>query len=369
MTRHIIVVGAGIVGLGVALAGHRAGFRVTVLDRNATQRGASIRNFGFVTVTGQQRGDHWARAKRSAEIWKEIAPAAKIDICHRGLIVACQRPEATAVIESFLDTEMGEGCQMMTPAEACEFVPRLAVDGLDSALYSPHEVRVESRVAITQLTQYLTELGVSFMFSEAVVEVSNTSVLTSTGRCIQGDCVAVCPGPDLNSLYPDWIARRHVELCTLQMLKVEGLPPGAFQAGLMSDLSLIRYEGYAALPAAAALRERLLAEQGAEIAAGVHLIAVQGLDGGLIVGDSHVYGDAESAFAESRVDRLILGELEALIGAEDLHVTERWLGTYPSAATPCFVDAPSDSVRLVMVTGGTGASTAFALGEDVIRSL
>ena len=34
-----------------------------------------------------------------------------------------------------------------------------------------------------------------------------------------------------------------------------------------------------------------------------------------------------------------------------------------------FVDAPSPSIRVVLVTGGNGASTAFAIGEEVIGAL
>jgi glycine/D-amino acid oxidase-like deaminating enzyme len=52
-TADIIVVGAGIVGLAHALHAARAGQRVLVLDRDAQANGASIRNFGFVAVTGQ----------------------------------------------------------------------------------------------------------------------------------------------------------------------------------------------------------------------------------------------------------------------------------------------------------------------------
>ena len=33
------------------------------------------------------------------------------------------------------------------------------------------------------------------------------------------------------------------------------------------------------------------------------------------------------------------------------------------------VDRPSDSVRIVIVTSGTGASTAFAIGEEVVAEL
>src|ERR1019366_9762964 len=74
----LAIVGAGIVGLATALAGVRRGLRVIVIDRDAQANGASVRNFGFITVTGQERGPMWTRARRSREVWCEVAAAANI---------------------------------------------------------------------------------------------------------------------------------------------------------------------------------------------------------------------------------------------------------------------------------------------------
>src|SRR5471032_349544 len=106
----VAVVGAGIVGLAHALAAAKAGKRVVVIDRDPRANGASIRNFGFITVTGQQRGDSWSLARRTRDVWAAVAPEAGIVLEQKGLIVTLRRPEAVAVAEAFLDTEMGEGC-------------------------------------------------------------------------------------------------------------------------------------------------------------------------------------------------------------------------------------------------------------------
>ena len=109
----LAVVGAGIIGLATALAGVRHGLRVVVIDRDAQANGASIRNFGFVTVTGQERGAMWARARRSREVWREIVASAGIPIVHTGLWMTARYPESIGVLEAFMATEMAEGCRLL----------------------------------------------------------------------------------------------------------------------------------------------------------------------------------------------------------------------------------------------------------------
>src|SRR5579862_8297464 len=105
---ELAVVGAGIVGLATALAGARRGLSVIVIDRDAQANGASVRNFGFVTVTGQERGTMWRRACRSRDVWREVAGAAGIPIVHTGLWMLARRAESVAVLEAFMATEMAE---------------------------------------------------------------------------------------------------------------------------------------------------------------------------------------------------------------------------------------------------------------------
>src|SRR5580658_6678704 len=95
----LAVVGAGIIGLATALAAVKRGLRVVVIDRDAQANGASVRNFGFVTITGQQRGAMWQRARRSREVWREVAAAADIPIVHTGLWMTARRPESVDVLE------------------------------------------------------------------------------------------------------------------------------------------------------------------------------------------------------------------------------------------------------------------------------
>ena len=365
----LAVVGAGIVGLACALAAAKRGDRVVVIDRDAQANGASIRNFGFITVTGQARGEMWRRARRTREVWAEVAAEAGVPVLHDGLVMTARRPEAVAVLEAFHQTEMGEGCRLLGPADVARSHPELATPDLLAALWSPYELRVESRQAISRLAAWLeARHGVTFLWGAAVRSVETSKVHTTRG-VIEADAVAVCPGDDLYSLFPDRIASYGVTRCKLQMLRLAD-PGFKLSAGVMSDLGLVRYAGYAALPEAAPLRAKLELEQGMQLYNGVHLIVVQSADGSLVVGDSHHYAPTPDPFSHQAVDDLILEEFAAVFGRSPTPVIERWTGTYASASNKTVViDTPAPGVRLVMVTTGAGASVGFALGEAVVADL
>src|SRR5271154_3271458 len=366
----VAIVGAGICGLAHALAAARRGKRVIVVDRDAQANGASVRNFGFITVTGQQNGDCWRRARRSRDVWVEIASAAGIPVLQRGLLMIARRPEARCVLEQFLATEMGAECELVEPGEIEAYGQGLRTQAFAGALFSPDEIRVESRGAIPRLAAYLTERFGVTRWCETVAPGPSPPRLETSRGTIEAEAIIVCPGDDFATLHADRLARYGLTRCKLHMLRLrperfdERLPP------VMSDLGMIRYLGYAELPAAQALRVRLEAEQREQIDAGVHLIAVRSADGTLVVGDSHHYAATPDPFAPAAVDDLILDEYSHVFAGAPPQVVERWTGTYASASDRLMlVDAPCEGLRIVLITSGTGGSTSFAIAEEVVAEL
>lgn len=360
----LIVVGAGVIGLAHALLAARAGKRVVVLERDAQASGASIRNFGFVTVTGQGADRTWDRARRARAVWADLAERAGIPVHHRGALIAARRPEALAVIEEFTAGPMGACCHVLKG----DAIPApLRRERLAGALYSPHELRVESRDAIPRIAAYLDrELGVDIRFGTAVTGIAEGRVET-TGGTLHAPHIVACPGTDLVTLFGTSFRARGVTLCKLHMLRLAD-PGWRLPAAVMSDLGLHRYRGYHDCPSLPALRARLAVEQADALEHGVHLILVQGADGSLVVGDSHHYADAPDPFQPGFVDAIILDELRRVIAIEP-RVIERWIGVYPSGAEDAFFEAPLPGVRLVSVTSGTGASTGFGLAQEVLHDL
>jgi glycine/D-amino acid oxidase-like deaminating enzyme len=235
------------------------------------------------------------------------------------------------VLEAFLDSEMGVGCRLLEPRGIGDLGQGLRTEDFAGALLSPHELRVESREAIPRLAAYLAERhAVTFMRDTVVHAAAPPRLETSRGP-VEAETVIVCPG---------------------------------------DDLGMVRYLGYAEQPAAAALRVRLEAEQGEHLANGVHLIVVRSADGSLVVGDSHHYGTTPDPFAPTGVDDLILDEYAAVFSGPRPALAEHWTGTYASAPDRLMlVDRPANALRIVLITSGTGASTSFAIGEEVIAEL
>jgi D-hydroxyproline dehydrogenase subunit beta len=364
----LAIVGGGIIGLAHALAAARRGLRAVVIDRDAQANGASVRNFGLVVVSGQQAGECRKRAERTRALWEEVAREAGIAIVHRGMLVTAQRPQAMAVLEAFANGEMGDGCALLDTAEARRRWPFLS-ERVVGALWSPHELRMESRTAIPRLKAWLTEKhGVTFVHA-LVHGVENGRVMTNHGP-IAAPRIVVAPGDDLHTLFSDRLAAHSVTRCKLQMLRVSDPAMEKLPCAVISDLSLLRYGGFADLPQAKALAARLRNEQPTHLQHGIHLIAVRSEDSSLVLGDSHHYGPAPDPFGSAEVDELILDEYRSVFGHAPEQVTERWIGTYASAPSrDVLIDRPDEATRLVVVTSGTGASTGLAIGEEVVAGL
>ena len=367
MSNDVIIVGSGIVGMACAWAALQQGKSVRVIDREPFCVGASIRNFGFITVTGQGRGDTWRRARRSRDVWAAVAPQAGIAIEHEGLYVLAQRPQAKVVLQELCQQDEGKDLQWLEGQALQDQAPQFVLDHLQGALYSPHELRIEARSAIEKLRLWLTTQGVVFQMCQHVQEVISGAVFTA-GQWLQADRIMVCPGPDMRSLFPEVFSQHHTQLCQLQMLRVQ--PPHGYKlgAGVMSDLSLVRYRGYTELPGAQLLRDQLHTEARQELDHGIHLIVVQSQDGSLVVGDSHHYGQAMRPFALREVEDLILHEMQRLLCLGHFQVTERWTGIYPSGPQDSLVREVLPGVQLVSVTSGTGMSTSFGLAEEIIQN-
>ena len=71
--ERVVIVGGGVLGTMHALEARRRGHEVVQLEREAEARGASVRNFGLVWVSGRAAGAELELALRARELWAQIA--------------------------------------------------------------------------------------------------------------------------------------------------------------------------------------------------------------------------------------------------------------------------------------------------------
>ena len=169
-----------------------------MIERDAQANGASIRNFGFVTVTGQQRGECWRRAMRSRDVWAEVAPARRhprrASRPRRGGAPARGGGRAGGVPRD----RDGRRLRAAVGPRGGRALPDAAREtALRAVLWSPHELRVESRTAIPALARWLAEAhGVDFLLRDARARGRRRPRSRPARGTLQAARCVVCPGDD-----------------------------------------------------------------------------------------------------------------------------------------------------------------------------
>jgi len=367
---ELVIVGAGVVGMGAAIAAQKKGVKkILIVERHQACTGASIRNFGFITITGLRQKIMQERSLRSREIWLDIIKKAKITINHRGLYLIAQHKESIPVLEEYLKIDPRSTVRLLSKKEMELHHPLFKKNKNFGGLHSTDEVRIEPRLAVPAVAKYLESTGIDFLWKEEVLDFTDKQIVTQK-RKIQFKKLIMAPGNHLKGLGRNVFEKRKIQSSKLHMLRV--MPEKKFKlpGGIMADLTLMRYPGYENLPSKKKLDKVIQKTCRAELDNGIHVIVVQGKDGSLIIGDSHQYThDTHYPFEKEKIDTLILNKFEQILPIGKYNVVERWVGEYPSGKNDYLDHWLDKNICIANVTTGIGMSTGFAFAEDVINKL
>ena len=367
---ELVIVGAGVVGMGAAIAAQKQGVKkILIVERHQACTGASIRNFGFITITGLRQKIMQERSLRSREIWLDIIKKAKITINHRGLYLIAQHKESIPVLEEYLKIDPRSTVRLLSKKEMELHHPLFKKNKNFGGLHSTDEVRIEPRLAVPAVAKYLESTGIDFLWKEEVLDFTHKEIVTQK-RKIQFKKLIMAPGNHLKGLGRNVFEKRKIQSSKLHMLRV--MPEKKFKlpGGIMADLTLMRYPGYENLPSKKKLDKVIQKTSRAELDNGIHVIVVQGKDGSLIIGDSHQYThDTHYPFENEKIDRLILNKFEQILPIGQYNVLERWIGEYPSGKKDYLDHWLDKNICIANVTTGIGMSTGFAFAEDVVQKL
>lgn len=352
----IAVVGAGIVGLGHALAAHERGLRVVVVDRASEVTGATIRNFGHIG-TSAHVGEAEEYARRAREIWLRIAPQAGLWLRQAGTLVVAAHDDEMAVLG---EAHGGFG-RLLSAAEVAELAP---VAGVVGGLLRPGDLQVDPRHAGPGLAAWLERSGVEFRWRTAAIGCEPGVLHTSRGP-IRADAVVFAVNFDVDQLFPEVAEQHGVERCGLDMLLADGVGLGV---PMLTGSSMLRYSAFASMPSAGDVRERFRREQPEIFEYDVNQMYTERPDGTLVVGDTHYTAATVTPFQDERAFGL-LGRLAERLFGTPLVVRQRWQGVYAKAPRDFLRVAPADGVRIVSVTTGIGMTTGLGLAESVVDEL
>lgn len=373
MKKSAIVVGAGIVGLATARALSRNGYDVTVLEKTQKAVGASIRNFGMVWPIGQPEGELYQLAKKSSQVWKDICDGTGMWFNQSGsLHVAYSSEEWIVLNELFAQFENeGRPVVLLTPNQISVKYPQVKQHNLLGGLYSNDEMIVDPRIAVANVSEYLTTYSsVHFLWNHTVQEVGEGFV-KSGNKILKADKVFICSGQDIETLFPEVFNALPIVKCKLQMMRMNLPMNRMIGTSVCGGLSLLHYGSFKNAPSLENLRNKIVSEMPEYIKHGIHVMVSQHELGELTVGDSHEYGYTFDPFDHHYINELIIHYLNSFMNASNWMISSTWNGVYPKMTdgSSWYFNEVLSNVYLLNGLGGAGMTLSFGVAEKMINSI
>ncbi|ATL72120.1 TIGR03364 family FAD-dependent oxidoreductase [Nocardia terpenica] len=363
---RLVIIGGGILGTAHALAAVDRGHEVVQLERETEARGATVRNFGLVWVSGRS-ADELAITLRSRQLWEEIGgripgvgfrPAGSITLVRTEAELAVAQAAASG------PTAAERGFELLDPDQVRAVNPALRGKFL-AGLHCSTDGAVESRQAMPALRAYLESTGrYGFYAGTEARTVTGGTVLDDRGRRWEADLVLVCPGAAHTGLTRELVGDIPVRRVRLQMMQTA--PLGEPLTTAIADGDSFRYYPGFAGPAL----ETLNREESQAFTAARHrmqLLCVQRLHGGLTIGDTHEYDEPFAFDVDEEPYDHLTAVTEELLGRALPPVVRRWAGVYSQSVDPAAIVTrvrAADNVWVITGPGGRGMTLGPALGAE-----
>ena len=367
--EQVVIVGGGVLGTMHAVQAMARGMRVVQLEREAGTRGASVRNFGLVWISGRAPGPELALARRARHLWAELAadvPGTGFRP-HGSLTVALDDAELGLLKEAAELPDAGErGFELLDPAAVTAANPALRGE-FAGALLCRQDAIVEPRKVPAAVREFLHARqpgnGYEWLPGREAVEVAPHAVRDHTGQWHRGDLVVLCPGAAHSGIAGPHLAGYHrppLRRVRLQMLQTE---PFAWRlTTAVADGDSLRYYPAFDLPG----RRRLAPQTPVAAENAAQLLMVQRLDGSLTIGDTHSYDEPFGFDLDEIPYDHLRARAEQLLGTALPPTRLRWAGVYSQVTGSELYHRSQVAPGVVLVTGpgGRGMTCSPAIAEE-----
>jgi FAD dependent oxidoreductase TIGR03364 len=368
--ERVVVVGGGVLGTMHAVAARRRGLRVLQIEREPEPRGASVRNFGLVWVSGRAPGAELSLAVRARAAWEQLAADVPgVGFRPNGsLTLASDDAELHLLKEAAaLPDAAIRGFELLDAAAAREVNPALRGE-FAGALRCRSDAVVEPRQVLPAVRQHLLAgaggpAGYDWLPGREAAQIAPHAVRDHTGDWHRGDLVVICTGANHTGVAgPHLASYRQPPVRRVRLQMMQTRPFGGRLTTSLADGDSLRYYPAFALPG----RDRLRPQAPVAAAAAAQLLLVQRLDGSLTIGDTHCY-DEPFAFDvhEDAYDHL-RARAEQLLGTTLPPAERRWAGVYSQVTGAELYHRSEVAPGVILVTGpgGRGMTCAPAIAEE-----
>ena len=339
----VVIIGAGVAGLGVGWRLAQAGAEVTVLERSQPGGGASWAAAGMIAVTAELLDAHAAEiefARLSNGLWPEFAEEVEaasdraIGFARKGaMIVATDAADLARLSRKASDP----GLSMLDPGQVRALAP-LVTGPQAGALWSPREAVVDNRALGVALAFAFQRAGGRLLTNEAVVRIERRNGRAAIAHTPFGlyhaDVFVLAAGA--------WSGQLETELAPITPVKGEMIalepPPGI------------------------ALPDQVIWGHG---------VYVVPRDGRLFVGATAEMVGFDTAITEEAARTLWAGAENLLPAVADWALVDQWAGLRPRAPDGLPLLGPT-SVDGLWLAGGqfrNGILFAPAIAQSVTAQL
>ncbi len=325
----MLVVGAGVAGLGVAWRLAQSGVRVRVLDRGEAGRGATWAAAGMLAPSvelGFEELDLYALSRESLARWPafaaEIEAATGLGVGLRTegtLVVADDRDSLVALRRLFaFQQAQGAPVEWLSGDAAREREPLLS-PRLPGAVWSPDDHQVDNRLLADALAEAVRAAGGVIRTGVGVARVEpdadRPAVVTDAGERIEARAVVLAAGAwsrGIGGIEP--LPVRPVKGQMISLRTTDAVRPGVVVRGPRAYL-------------------------------------VPKPDGRLVIGATSEERGHDTAVTAGGLYRILDGAVRVMPGVEELDVIETWAGLRPASRDHAPILGRTSAPGIVAATG------------------
>ena len=355
-SSQVIVIGGGVIGTSVAYYSAKAGYKVTLLERNDIAGGTSGACDGFIIMQSKNPGPHLDLAMESAQMYRTLAEELEFDIEYLpcgGLVVAEDEKQAT-LLRQHIDKQKLSGLKVdLLPIEEARRREAALAENLWGAAYCGEDAQANPMRLAQGFAQAAGRLG-----ADVRCGVRVESLLVDKGRVhgvktdlgnMHADIVVNATGVWAPQLLAPLGIDIQIKPRRGQLLVTEPLPPTISHVILCACYLIAKYHPEELDPAD---RHHRL---------GVGLAVEQTAHGGLLIGSTREFAGFDRRTTLAGIEAVAKHAQIILPVISNVNIIRTFAGLRPYTPTGLPILGPVPELPgLMMAAGHEGDGIALA---------